>query len=275
MSETVSQTDLEKSLEALDGVVEEVNSEEKETELAKSETTESEASETEATEEVAEESEAELNKSEAEGDDESLDSEEESSEEPEIEKGSYSKADDSDEEDEDDDDEDGDDDDDEDDAKKSLSKSLTEDESVRKATEVSDFLKGLTTQVASAMDSLEKSILEDRMNQADTNAKLAEGILAVGELVKSLSERVEELGDTPARPRRSVGAIEKSFGNGSEGASEEHVDLNTQKQQILKGLATIAEKEAHRLEEMSKYTVQLEATGTCPEHIAREALAAK
>lgn len=94
-----------------------------------------------------------------------------------------------------------DDDDDSDDMSKSLREAADEDETMRKAVEVSEFLESLVDQTSGALQRMEKSITKKLSGsieksfaeQGSFNVRLARGVIALGSLVKSQAEQIDQL----------------------------------------------------------------------------------
>lgn len=87
-----------------------------------------------------------------------------------------------------------------DDMSKSLRAAADEDETLRKAMDVSEYLEGFVDQTSDALRRLEKSVVtklssqvDDRFkSQEDFNTRLAQGVVGLGKLVKSLHNLVEQ-----------------------------------------------------------------------------------
>jgi hypothetical protein len=106
-------------------------------------------------------------------------------------------------------------------AKKSLADDLLESEEIAKAVDVSDFLEELVYKTAEAQDSLSAEVSKSiRFNsyQREFNVGLAKAMSEFGTLIKSLVDKVEEIGKQPAGIRKSdLTVVEK-------GAAEPNAD---------------------------------------------------
>jgi hypothetical protein len=106
-------------------------------------------------------------------------------------------------------------------AKKSFADELIENEPVRKAVDVSDFLEGVVYQLGEMTDGLRGDVhksLKFAGYQQNFNVGLAKAMVELGSIVKSLTEQVERMGKTPAGIRKSeqtAAALEKSFDSGN------------------------------------------------------------
>lgn len=102
-------------------------------------------------------------------------------------------------------------------AKKSFADELVEQEPVRKAVDVSEFLESLVYQLGDYTDSLRDDVnksLKFGAYQQKFNVGLAKALAELGTLVKGLTEQVAVIGKQPAAIRKSdqsAATIEKSF----------------------------------------------------------------
>ncbi len=76
---------------------------------------------------------------------------------------------------------------------------------VEDAVEVSSYLKGMTDLVVDSLDTMHKSLTESMDNQGEFNKSFAQGLIGIGEfvkaqgeMIKSLSERLEVVEKAPA-----------------------------------------------------------------------------
>lgn len=109
-------------------------------------------------------------------------------------------------------------------AKKSAKKSFTDDmleqEPIKKAVDVSDFLESVVIQLGEYTDSLRSDIAKSQAfagYQQQFNIGLAQAMSELGKGLTVLAEKVEAMGKTPAAVRKSdqsAAAIEKSFAGG-------------------------------------------------------------
>jgi hypothetical protein len=106
-------------------------------------------------------------------------------------------------------------------AKKSFSDEALEQEPIKKAVDVSEFLEGLVYQLGEFNDELRSDVnksIEFAGYQQKFNVGLAKALGEVGTFMKSLAEKVETVGKTPAAVRKSdqtAATIEKSFAGGN------------------------------------------------------------
>lgn len=135
-------------------------------------------------------------------DDEDEDDEDEEDDEEDDEEGDEEDEDNEDEDEEDEEDEDDEDEDNEDEDGSKLTKGLAG-KGHRAAFEVSDFLRDITDSIGYSIEGLEKSLVH--MNKQNTSTATA--LIAVGDLVKSLSEAVDGLAKDNAELKASLESV--------------------------------------------------------------------
>lgn len=93
----------------------------------------------------------------------------------------------------------------------SLSKALSEDETLSKAVDVSPALESLAWRVSSAFDDLGEKLEKSLDDQGEFNAAIGRSMIALGEIVraqnaalKSLGDKLEKALDAPARAPKAV-----------------------------------------------------------------------
>lgn len=151
-------------------------------------------------------------------------------------------------------------------AKKSFADELVEQEPVRKAVDVSEFLESLVYQLGDYTDNLRDDVnksLKFGAYQQKFNVGLAKALGEVGSLIKGLSEQVAIIGKTPANVRKSdqnLASIEKSFAGNNTNENN-----NLSKSEIAQKLAALMESGDKSVESFD--VIRAETTGLLkPEH---------
>jgi len=96
-----------------------------------------------------------------------------------------------------------------------IEKSMEDNEDLQKALDVSDYLRENTEEMVKSM-----KLIADRQDSSDTrqhayNLILAKAVAKIGELTKSMADKLEIVGNQPSRGPKSKGVaapLEKSFG---------------------------------------------------------------
>lgn len=163
---------------------------------------------------------------------------------------------------------DGDEDDDDEDTEKSFATMAAEgSENIEKAIEVSDFLSDLVDQVGFAIDGIRESVTArmDAMakSMADVSAfnnGLAKSLKAsfkgMDSGLETLKKSVDGMADAPARGRKSVTTLSKSFAGESDTDSNKAIG----RKEVLRALDTALEKSVDGVNPMD--IVRFETTGT-------------
>lgn len=151
-------------------------------------------------------------------------------------------------------------------AKKSFADELVEQEPVRKAVDVSEFLESLVYQLGDYTDSLRDDVnksLKFGAYQQKYNVGLAKALGEIGTLLKGLTEQVAVIGKTPASVRKSdqsAVVIEKSFAGNNANANN-----NLSKSEIAQKLMALMESGDKSVEGID--IIRAESTGLLkPEH---------
>ncbi len=123
---------------------------------------------------------------------------------------------------------------------KSTTEGLEENETLRKAYDVSDFLSEQHMELTKSLTVLADRVEADSERQHGFNLVLAKAVVDTGNLVKSMAERMNIIAAQPARAPKSQGAqpLNKSFVGGSQPADGEQLN----KAQILGALDEMMQK---------------------------------
>jgi len=134
----------------------------------------------------------------------------------------------------------------------SLTKSFKENDTLQKALDVSDFLREQNSELCKSLD-----MLSDRQNEGDKrqhefNLMLSKAIVDVGNLVKSMSDSMEDSLSQPARAPKSKGlqgnqVMQKSFAGEQETAKDQ-----LSKAQVIKQLEDIMHETMEKSQGESK-----------------------
>lgn len=138
-----------------------------------------------------------------------------------------------------------------------VSKSLTGNDTIQKALDVSDYLQEQHTALVKSLETLGSHLEKSDKRQHDFNLLLAKAVGDIGGLMKSLVERVAQIETAPARaPKSKLGpqnVVQKSFA-GAAPADGEGAQLT--KSQIMDGMESLLQKS-----EKDGHGGRLEATG--------------
>lgn len=106
-----------------------------------------------------------------------------------------------------------------------ITKSLTGNQTVQKALDVSDYLREANKELCKSLGQLADYQEQSDARQHDFNLVLARAVVDTGELVKAMSERLGVIASQPARAPKSKMApgqvLQKSFGGESAPAGEQ------------------------------------------------------
>lgn len=121
-----------------------------------------------------------------------------------------------------------------------VTKGLTENSDLQKALDVSEYLDAQHTELCKSLVALGDQVEKSGKRQHDFNLVLSKAIIDVGNVVKSINERLGTIEDQPARGPKSRGVqtVEKSFAGHKPAGSGD--DLS--KSQILDGMEKLLEK---------------------------------
>lgn len=123
-----------------------------------------------------------------------------------------------------------------------IAKGLTENDTLQKALDVSDFLQEQHTELVKALTTLADAQEKSDARQHEFNLVLARAVAGIGQLTKSLGERVGVIESQPARGPKSRGvtgaqALSKSFAGGPQAT-----DQQLSKAQVLDELETMVQE---------------------------------
>lgn len=106
-----------------------------------------------------------------------------------------------------------------------ITKSMTENQTVQKALDVSDYLREANKELCKSLSQLAEFQEQSDERQHGFNLVLAKAVVDTGELVKAMSERLGVIARQPARaPKSKMGpgqVLQKSFGGESAPAGEQ------------------------------------------------------
>ena len=121
-----------------------------------------------------------------------------------------------------------------------LSKGIQENETLQKALDVSDYLSEQHTELCKSLDAVGEVINASDKRQHEYNLVLAKAVADTGNLVKSIAEKLDIIGQQPARGPKSAGLrgsqpLAKSFAGQPSGDE-------MSRDQVLNGLDALMEK---------------------------------